>query len=361
MHRSIRPLAATALAIAVVSATVLAVGALSDSSAAVAGADPSRPVAAPTRLAAASEGAVIDYWTADRMRRAKPMKVTRQRANPKVRTADEATNRGVRAASTDTQSAPRVVKASEAQPAGEYPFPFGRRSVEKQLRKVAPYRQVGRLFFRQGGVRYSCSGASVVGGFRQVVYTAGHCLNDGQGTWSTNVIFVPGRRDGKSKNPYGTFAAKELWVPSGWKDNMWWAYDLGAFNVGKNKQGKTLRKAVGALGFAYDEGAVQHWDIFGYPALAPWKGNKLITCASAWGQSDANANGPDSLGVGCDMTNGSSGGPCILGLRRQNLLNGVTSYGYTDEPDAIYTPYFDGTANNVRCAAGTGDPDKEVC
>jgi V8-like Glu-specific endopeptidase len=361
MHRSIRPLAVTTLAVAIASTTVLAVGAVSVPSAA-AGSDPSQPVSAPTRLSAASEDAVIGYWTKERMGSAKPMKVTRQRGTAKVRQAiDPKASRAVRTASTDTQSAPATVQAAGDQPPRTYPFPFGRRSVEKQLRRVTPYRQVGRLFFRQNGTRYSCSGSSVVGGYRHVVYTAGHCLNNGAGVWSTDVVFVPGRRDGKSKNPYGTFAAKELWVPSGWVDFKWWAYDLGAFNVGKNKKGKTLRKAVGALGFAYLEGAAQHWDIFGYPALSPWKGNKLITCSTSWGYSDSNVEGPNSLGVGCDMTNGSSGGPWILGLRRRNLLNGVTSYGYPDEPDAIYSPYFDLTANKIRCAAGTGKPDKDSC
>lgn len=254
-----------------------------------------------------------------------------------------------------------MTKAAEAQPAAVYPFPYGRRTVEKQLRKAAPYRQVGRIFFRVDGNRYSCSGSSVVGGGRNVVYTAAHCLNDGAGNWSKDVIFIPGRNAAKKKNPYGKFAAKELWVPSGWADNGWWAYDVGAFNVAKNKKGKTLRKAVGALGFSYNEGRIQHWDVFGYPAQKPWGGNKLITCASAHGIDDANGNGPDSMGVGCDMTGGSSGGPFILGLRRKNLLNGVVSYGYGDQPGATYSPYFDSTANKIRCAAGTGNPDAASC
>lgn len=360
MHRLMRPLVVATLAAAVAGTTVLSAGFISTSGVAAAS-DPSKPVSAPTRFAASSDADPRDYWTPERMSSAKPMTVTRERDTPKVRASNLTRKKAQRSLSTDTQSEPRLTRAAEIQPAAEYPFPYGRRTVEKQILKVAPYRQVGRIFFRQNGFRYSCSGSSVVGGGRNIVFTAGHCLNDGAGTWSTDVIFVPARRFGKSKNPYGRFAARALWVPAGWADDNWWAYDVGAFSVSKNKKGKSLRKAVGALGFAYNENRVQHWDIFGYPAQSPWSGDRLITCASAYAVNDVNANGPDSTGVGCDLTGGSSGGPWIVGLRRTNLINGITSYGYLDQPGATYSPYFDGTANNVRCAAGTGNPNATSC
>jgi V8-like Glu-specific endopeptidase len=360
MRRMTRPLVVATLAAVVASATVLTADSFNGSGA-LAGSNPSDPVSAPTKFATSDDADLRAYWTPERMRSAKPMKVSRQRENPKVRVSDETGNRAQRTVSTDTQPEPRLTRASEFQPAAEYPFPYGRRSVENPLRKIAPYRQVGRVFFRQNGVRYSCSGSSVVGGWRHVVFTAGHCLNDGAGNWSTDVVFVPARRTGKFKNPYGRFSAKELWVPAGWSDNQWWAYDLGAFNVGKNKKRKTLRKSVGALGFAYNEGRVQHWDVFGYPARAPWAGNRLVTCSTAHAVDDLNANGPDSIGVGCDLTGGSSGGPWIVGLRRSNMLNGITSYGYGHQAGATYSPYFDSTANKIRCAAATGNPDRTSC
>jgi V8-like Glu-specific endopeptidase len=360
MHTMIRPLVVATLAAVVASGATLTEGSFSGPGA-VAASDASTPVSAPTRYAASADTDPRDYWTPERMVAAKPMAVTRERTDPKVRDSDDIQAQSRRTLATDTQPEPRLIPAAEFQPAATYPFPYGRRSVEKQILKSTPYRQVGRVFFRQNGVPYSCSGSSVVGGGRNVVFTAGHCLNDGAGNWSTNVIFVPARRMGRSKNPYGRFAARELWVPQGWTDNMWWAYDVGAFSVGKNKKRKTLRKSVGALGFAYNQNRVQHWDIFGYPAKKPWSGNKLITCASAYAVNDDNGNGPDSTGVGCDMTGGSSGGPWIIGLRRNNLLNGVVSYGYGSQPGATYSPYFDSTANKIRCAAGTGNANASSC
>ena len=97
----------------------------------------------------------------------------------------------------------------------EYPFPFTRRTVEKELQKVYPYRTVGKVFLRQGGDELRLLRlVRAIGTPRQVVFTAGHCLNDGLGarprTGPRNVIFVPARRNGS--NPYGKFAAKDLWA-----------------------------------------------------------------------------------------------------------------------------------------------------
>ncbi|CAN5678337.1 hypothetical protein BH23CHL8_BH23CHL8_20330 [soil metagenome] len=103
--------------------------------------------------------------------------------------------------------------------------------------------------------------------------------------------------------------------------------------------------------------------IRGYPAVAPFKGDRLITCASAFSVMDdiPDGEGPDTTGVGCDMTDGSSGGPWVLRLRRGNLLNGITTYGYEAQPAALFGPYFDGTANNLRCAAATGNENATKC
>jgi V8-like Glu-specific endopeptidase len=299
------------------------------------------------------------------MENAIPLGSERQRPNPRLEDESTAMRRDaetIPGVDVPNELAGRVVKAAQIQPAATYPFPFGRRSLENQLRKVAPYRTVGKIFFRRGGFNYVCSGASVVSKPFNVVFTAGHCLNDGDGTWSKDVVFVPGRRTGKNKNPFGVFPARTLWAPEGWALDGMWAYDMGAFSVKKNAKSKTLQKAVGALGFAYNEGRVQHWDIFGYPAVSPFNGDKLTTCATAFAaQDDMGGNGPDTNGVGCDMTEGSSGGPWVMRLRRGNLLNGVTSYGYAEQPAAMYSPYFDGAANNLRCAAAKDDANATSC
>jgi V8-like Glu-specific endopeptidase len=323
-----------------------------------------RPVSSP-RDFSASEEATIAYWTPQRMENAVPVEAERKRPTARVEDESSAMQRdGVSVAGIDVPNDQegRVVMAAQSQPAAEYPFPFGRRSVETQLKKVSPYRTVGRVFYRQNGVNYVCSGSSVVSKPNDVVFTAGHCLNDGSGTWSKDVVFVPGWRPGKNHAPYGVFPAKTLWAPEGWVTQQLFAYDIGAFSVKKNSKRKTLQKAVGALGFAYNEGRVQHWDVFGYPAARPFSGQRLINCSSAFAaQDDMGGLGPDANGIGCDMTQGSSGGPWILKLRRGNLLNGVTSYGYAEMPAARFSPYFDGAANNLRCAAAKDNENATSC
>ena len=311
---------------------------------------------------------VEDFWTDARMAAARPMTNIREDRNkPRVKVSDEVGNRArlVPSEGSPIDQAGRVLQAAENQPSSTYPYPFGRRFVEYPLRRLGPYRSVGRIFFRQGGVAYTCSGASVVGKPRQIVFTAGHCLNDGAGAtaahWSTDVIFVPGRQPGRFKNPYGRFAAINLWVPQGWSFEGRDEFDMGAFNVGKNQKRQTLRRAVGALGFAYNESRIQHWDIFGYPAKWPFKGDVLTTCSTQHAVDDGAGGGFDPIGVGCDMTGGSSGGPWIIRLRRGNMLNGITTYGYSAQPGAVYGPYFETTANKIRCAAATGDANATTC
>jgi V8-like Glu-specific endopeptidase len=309
---------------------------------------------------AAGDNDPVDYWTEARMAQAIPLDNMRNRKRARPTVSDEVGDRPASIAGIGLldEASGGTIQAA-AQPAMTYPFPFGRRYVEKKLRKKGPYKAVGRVFFRRGGQKFVCSGASVVSKPRQVVFTAGHCLHS-DGKWSTDVVFIPARTPGKKNNPFGVFAAKRLWVPLGWRDQMNDAFDMGTFSVRKNKKGKKLQKTVGALGFAYNKDRVQHWEVFGFPAQKPFKANKLTVCSAQWARDDLE-NGNDSIGLGCDMSGGSSGGPWILNLKRGNLLNGIITYGYGSEPGAVYGPYFGANANWIRCAAAKSDENAQSC
>jgi V8-like Glu-specific endopeptidase len=348
--------------ITIASTIALAVGALVLASGAVpiatAGSrsDHSRAVSAPVALAAEAEASVRQYWTQQRMERARPMVAPDPaRRKPKV-TVSSDVGRNPRLVAGEGYvdvTEGRVVRAAMEQASLTYPFPFTRRPMEKQLRSARPYITVGRVFFTLKGSDYACTGASVASKPRQVVFTAGHCLNDGAGAWAKNVVFVPGLY-GRAQ-PYGTFPAKVLWVPAGWSSAGDYSFDLGAFSVGKNSRRRSLQKNVGALGFAYNVSRIQHWNVVGYPALAPFGGKRQQLCSAAHAVDDAATGlGPDTIGIGCDMTGGSSGSPFIKDLGRGSYVNGTVSYGYAEQPKAAYSPYFDDTANNLRCAAATG-------
>jgi V8-like Glu-specific endopeptidase len=323
--------------------------------------DPRRAVSSgsvPTARSVASQS----YWTEARMRNARPMPVgSPNRARPRVVRNSAVSGKPGRVSGSVPSTEGAGINAGE--PVGdnyEYPFPFTRRTVEIELLKVYPYRTVGKVFFRQDGGNYVCSGSSVISAPRQVVFTAGHCLNDGEGHWSTQVIFVPARRNGS--NPYGKFAAKELWALSGWVQDGDLAWDQAAFNVAKNSKGQKLQSVVGALGMAWNQERIQHWDLFGYPE-APFSGERPVTCGASHAVDDdvSPTDGPYTIGVGCDMAGGSSGGPWILALGRGNYINGLVSYGYDDEPDGLYSPYFATHTNALRCKAATGNASATTC
>ena len=308
------------------------------------------------------------YWTRARMLAARPMPA----ADVGQRTAVAATDPQVGghpsrvASSVPTGGGGGIYTGDPVGANYDYPFPFTRRTLERQLQTVFPYRTVGVVFMHQHGFDYVCSGSSVQSAPRQVVFTAGHCMDDGDGHPSSHVVFVPAYRSGSA--PYGIFAARHTWVLPAWKNGGDDAYDEGAFDVGRNGRGKTLQGQVGALGFAWDQSRLQHWDLIGYPAEYPFSGEKPVICEASHAFDDtavlANDDpspGYDTIGVGCDMTGGSSGGPWILGLGRGNYLDGVVSYGYDVQPKAIYGPYFGQEANWLRCRAATGHPSATTC
>lgn len=316
-----------------------------------------------TVLTKAERVSAREYWTPERMRNAIPLglEVTGEAPDGEVGSDDAGgppvSIRGDAPASSGSfggdEPAGRTVGDPEPV-AYTYPFPFTRHAVDGKYTRY-PYRTIGKIFFTQGGSNFVCSGASVVSTPNNAVYTAGHCVSDGAGNFSTNVLFSPARKN--STNRYGTFAGSQLWTTSGWHFSGDLTRDFAAFAVGTNAKGHTLQSRVGTLGFQYDQSRVQHWDTFGYPATGGFSGETQITCKGSHAVDDTGipGGGPDPIGVGCDMTSGSSGGPWITMLNRGSFLNSVHSYKYpSTQPAASYGPYFDLLANQVRCAAATG-------
>jgi hypothetical protein len=59
------------------------------------------------------------------------------------------------------------------------------------------------------------------------------------------------------------------------------------------------------------------------------------------------------MGIGCDMTVGSSGGGWATAA---GALNGVNSYRYTGQPDVMYSPYFGPTIKELYDFAAVQPP-----
>jgi V8-like Glu-specific endopeptidase len=203
-------------------------------------------------------------------------------------------------------------------------------------------RQHGVIFFTVGPFLARCSGTSVNAPNLSVVFTAAHCVKDGgpRGRWfGRNWVFVPGYRFGQ--RPFGVFPAQWLFVTSGWFATGSENYDVAAAVVGRNEHGRRLGAVVGGTGIAWNQRPEQSFDVHGYPAEAPYDGETQRLCGGTpyLGHDAASflSAGPLNLAVDCEVTGGASGGGWTI---EGNVLNGVTDYGYFDDPATDFGAYF---------------------
>ena len=248
----------------------------------------SRHAAATTK---AQQAKVRDYWTPARMKAATP----RELAGP-----------------------------------GAKGKPGGGGSTSAKAVKVTPQKEMGKVFFTLGGNDYVCSGTATTSANKDVVTTAGHCLNEGPGRYATNFAYVPAYDNGA--RPYGTWVAENLYAPSSWATSGDFNHDVG-FAVMAEQGGKSLTEVTGSYPIAFNRGYGLSFDAFGYPAAKPYNGQDLWKCSGVAGRD---TRGTTDHRLPCSMTGGSSGGGWITG----GVLNSVNSFGYKGEKDVMYGPYF---------------------
>ncbi len=266
-----------------------------------------------TKAVAQDKAAVERFWTAERMRNAKP--------------ADETL-----AGKPPAQTRAKPPKAA----ATPLPLPY----------TTAPTRTNGKVFFSDGGANYVCSGTAVLSANRSTVWTAGHCVHDGAGGFHTNWAFVPAYVDGS--RPYGTWAARRLVTTDGWASAGDFSYDLGAANVAP-VGGRSLTDVVGGRSVLFNTSRSQQYAAHGYPAGSPFNGQRLWVCNSGLTYNDTSAN-PATMGISCDMTGGSSGGGWIAG----GGVTSVNSYGYSTLRNVMFGPYQGSVAQSLYTQAGSG-------
>ena len=188
-----------------------------------------------------------------------------------------------------------------------------------------------KMFFTQGASNFVCS-ASTIG--QDAVWTAAHCLSNGAGAFSTNVLFCPSYDNGVNAQS-GCWGADSLTVSSVFHSTGDGDYDIGGANASNTGtiRNQTIGSFTGWLGIAYvattgSELFNANWISFGYPQAAPFNGLKIHVCASSLGYQDAWTPGNvESKSIGCDMTGGSSGGPWILNMVRPAQIGGTPPPG----------------------------------
>jgi V8-like Glu-specific endopeptidase len=309
------------------------------------------------RAATGSRGAVTRYWTKKRMQTAVPADlVVRSKREAKAATigSPEGPPAQVSAVapvrSTQTGGAQRSVRTISG------PFPYTRYEITTP--QADPYRTSGKVFFRMGAGNYVCSATAVASENKSAVITAGHCVNDGAGgPWATNWAFAPGYRNGAA--PYGIWTAESLHTTTEWLTQANLRYDMGAAIVSPNASGQLLTDVVGGRGIAWNQNVVQSFRSFGYPAASPFDGSKLFVCDANYGTTDSSVpgSGPNPIGIGCDMTGGSSGGGWLI---LDSNVNSVNSYKVVGQNEVMYGPYFGSAAeslyNSVRGVSANPSP-----
>jgi V8-like Glu-specific endopeptidase len=274
--------------------------------------------------AAVSARQALRFWTPARMRRARPLDASpsqvRGLARGSTARSDDSEGRGLEA---DAEA--RSEFAAVADP-------------------TAPgFRQNGVIFVVLPGSSglARCSGTSVNAANLSVVFTAGHCVNEGNARrwFDRDWVFVPGYHNGV--RPFGVFVAKWLGATAHWVNGGSENADVGAAVVSRNEFGQRLGEAVGGDGIAWGLSPDQVFDVHGYPAEPPFDGSTQRVCSETAFLGHDLASflwpGPLNLALSCDVTGGASGGGWTI---HGNLLNSVTNYGYGDDRTTDFGAYF---------------------
>ncbi len=262
-------------------------------------------------LAAAKR--VARYWTPERMRKARPLDLVVDGGETRLRVGSPAEDGA--AASFLAISTP----------------------------DVPPYSFNGRIFIRRGKLTGYCSGTAINSPTRQLVLTAGHCINSGReegraSIWSDYLQFVPAYSGGVA--PFGSFVArrKEIRAPRQWTKQGNPDFDLGAFLTLPNAEGVNVADAVGGgATIVMDLTRHQTFRTFGYPG----KVQRMQGCTSPYIGDDLLSNpfpGPPTLGIRCHWAPGASGGGWLIGDGTQ--INGVSAYLHLNNRSRTFGPYF---------------------
>lgn len=266
---------------------------------------------------ARGERATNRYWTAERMRNARPAAAEISAGDLERRLP---------------------MPASERIAPGSVGTPSTGAADERGERKGRI--RVGRMFYKFKKQNWTCSGAVLNTKRKNLVFTAAHCLWDKRKGWARKVIFIPGYHKGKS--PFGRWHGKKLVIPKrfqhkfgGRKEGIW--FDYGIMRVGR-KGGPKIAKRVGGYGLQWGKGNRRKMRATGYPAFNT-PGGVQKSCRGRTHKSRKYSwRGHKILTMKCRaVTAGSSGGPWLHRGYINGQNAGVNSF---KKPRRIFTPWF---------------------
>ncbi|MFF4338862.1 trypsin-like serine peptidase [Kitasatospora sp. NPDC001540] len=295
-----------------------------------------------------TDSEIQSFWTPERIREAADHPVplphltgsAAKESNRKaIRRQADAAAKGAAAASADAVAplALRKQEASNGLVAGATAITSLSRSELAGPALGWQSALTGRLFFNNGGSLSSCSAAVIVSNNKNSIWTAGHCLNRGNGGgFYSGFLFSPGY---DSNQRWGYWSLRSVIVSSDWADDgdMNWG-DIGGGIVNPLSEYGNLEDFMGGYGYHFS-GGTDYSDVtaIGYPADGYNRpdsdfsdGEHAMYCQGAtvdafnWNPLD------DRLRMACDMGHGASGGPMIQNFASNPQIVGVNSHRSAD-------------------------------
>ena len=193
---------------------------------------------------------------------------------------------------------------------------------------------VGAVFTHNSGGDHFCTASVVDSAGLNLIVTAAHCVYDPTLGQRSDLVFVPGYRNGDT--PSGVWPLLSVTVDQSWKDSADPDMDV-AFAVVQAQGGQQVQQVLGANRLGIDRGYDLPVRVTGYPS----SGEVPITCSNTTGEQS-----PTQLRIDCpDYTGGTSGSPWVTDFdpaTRTGTVVGVIG-GYQeggDTPDVSYSSYF---------------------
>ena len=195
------------------------------------------------------------YWTPERLREAEPRALRSSR--PRL----SSSNRGNR----NREPGARPPQIPDSEVAGRRGIePYGTYEVADPL--AYPNVTTGKIFARDRGGSYTCSGTVVNSRSNNILFTAAHCVRSKSFGWARRLIFIPAYDEGAA--PRGRWNWKTLYVPPKWTSSR---FDYAAVKL-QRRGGRNIEARTGSTGFAWNQAYSQDYRALGYPGTSSMAG-----------------------------------------------------------------------------------------
>lgn len=203
----------------------------------------------------------------------------------------------------------------------------------------------GKLYFRTTATSgfSTCTAGVVNDGSKDKIITAGHCVNSGgasdakhsvPGIWYRDFRFYPGATIDPSGGTYsgpGDWPWAKVATTNSWYYYKNWHDDFAVLTLNRDSRGRHVQDVVGALGWIFNvrnDDSSRNFYAVGYPVNLDNATRQRFCRAPVYGlfnYGPSRSDGTDGsqYGIGCDMTQGASGGPWVTS---NNIAHTVSSF-----------------------------------